>query len=224
MTHWEIRNILWYVNGTLFDTFPAITYSFSRALTEMGFSVALNVIDGLVRQSLDHCVESLSGRFRLDPDLLHRKFLESYQTVSPANQPPFPGAREVCELIHRNGGLNIAFTDSSLASALKLLETHEISDLIDETYSVDHGAHVSSSSSSYLLLLERHDLEPEETLVISNREKDFQAIGSSGIRTCLMGKAEQSMADLRIENYGQLLELLNRGEAFSSGRRHTNET
>ena len=222
MTNMKIRNILWYVNGTLFDTLPAITYSFSKALTEMGFSVALNVIDGLVRQSNAHCVETLSRRFKLDPSLLHRKFLEFYQTVSPANQPPFPGAREACEFIHRNGGLNIAVTDSSLASTLNLLETHEISDLIDETYSVEHGTHGSFNTSSLLLLLEKHDLEPEETLVIVSRENDLQAIGTSGIRTCLIGKAEQSMADLRIENYGQLFELMNGGEGYSSERRHTN--
>lgn len=224
MTNMEIRNIFWYVNGTLFDTFPAITYSFSRALTEMGFSVALNVIDGLVRQSLDHCVAAFSGRFKLDPGLLQRKFQEAYQTVPPANQPPFPGAREVCELIHRNGGLNIAVTDSSLASTLNLLETHEIADLIDETYSVEQEIHGGLSTSGFLLILEKHHLEPEKTLVIVSREKDLQALGTSGIRSCLMGKAEQSMADLRIENHGQLLELMNAGEAFSSERRHTNDT
>jgi phosphoglycolate phosphatase-like HAD superfamily hydrolase len=224
MTNMKIRNILWYVNGTLFDTIPAITYSFSKALTEMGFSVALNVIDGLVRQSNAHCVETLSRRFKLDPSLLHRKFLESYQTVSPANQPPFPGAREVCEFIHRNGGLNIAVTDSSLASALNLLEAHQLSDLIDETSSLDQGNHGNLIASSLPLILEKHFLVPQETLVISSRENDLQAIGTSGIRTCLMGKVEQSMADLRIENYGQLLELMNGGEGYSSERRHTNET
>jgi phosphoglycolate phosphatase-like HAD superfamily hydrolase len=71
----KIQNILWQVNGVLFDTYPALTYSFSRALNEMGYSVALNVIDGLVRQSLDDCVNALSGRFRLDPDLLRQRYV-----------------------------------------------------------------------------------------------------------------------------------------------------
>ena len=42
-----IRNILWDVDGTLFDTYPAITYAISKSLNKMGLSIALNVIDGV---------------------------------------------------------------------------------------------------------------------------------------------------------------------------------
>ena len=65
-----IRNILWGVDGTLFDTTPAITYAISKSLNEPGHSLALNVIDGLACQSLDHCLTTLSKRFKLDPKLL----------------------------------------------------------------------------------------------------------------------------------------------------------
>ena len=100
-------NIFWDLDGTLFDTYPAMTFAMSKALNEMGCSVALNVIDGLARQSLERCLQTLVQRFKLDPDLLRARFAESYRRVDPANQPIFPGVREVCELIHARGGMNV---------------------------------------------------------------------------------------------------------------------
>ena len=69
-----IRNIFWSVDGTLFDTYPAITHAVSKSMNELGFPVPLNVIDGLVRKSLDECVDILSERFEVDPDLLRQRF------------------------------------------------------------------------------------------------------------------------------------------------------
>ena len=45
----EIQKILWNNYNILFDTHPVITYVLRKALKEMGESVALNVIGGLVR-------------------------------------------------------------------------------------------------------------------------------------------------------------------------------
>jgi hypothetical protein len=50
----------------------------------MGHSIALNVIDGLVRRSFEECVETLSRRFKLDPGLLCSRFTESYRAIHPA--------------------------------------------------------------------------------------------------------------------------------------------
>ncbi|MFO7583234.1 MAG: hypothetical protein R6W69_00780 [Anaerolineales bacterium] len=47
-----IRHLLWDLDGTLFDTYPAITYAISKSLNELGGAMALNVIDGLARQSI----------------------------------------------------------------------------------------------------------------------------------------------------------------------------
>ena len=45
-----IRNIIWDVDGTLFDTYPAITFAISKSLLESGQNMAMNMIDGLVRR------------------------------------------------------------------------------------------------------------------------------------------------------------------------------
>lgn len=52
-----IKNIIWDLDGTMFDTYPAIVYAIGESLEELGLSVSLTVIDGYARQSLDHCYE-----------------------------------------------------------------------------------------------------------------------------------------------------------------------
>ena len=205
----SIHNILWQVIGALFDTYPALTYSYSKALSEMGFSAALNVIDGLVRQSLDDSVDILSGRFKLDPQLLRQKFIESYRSISPASQRPFPGVQSIGEFIQRNGGANLALTDTGVEFASRLLEAHQFSGWIADTLFMKNGDENQTDPSLFCAILDRYSLNPDETLLIAARGLDVEAGRMAGIRTFLYGKAETNIApDLQIETYSQLLRFL----------------
>lgn len=188
-----IRNILWQVDGGLFDTRPAITYAISNAVAEMGYSMPLNVIDGLLLQSLEHCLGTLSQRFRLDPGLLRRQFTESYLKISPDHQAPFPGTVRICEFIIRHGGINIAISQLELGAVQRLLNMHGLSDYIQN---------VLPNES---LALRKHTLNPEETLLISSYADSIK----SGIYTCLFGeKMVQINADFCITHHDELQNIL----------------
>lgn len=128
-----MRNILWDVDGTLFDTYPAITYAISQALNGLGESAALNVIDGLARQSIDLCLGTLAQRLSLDVDVVRRCYLAAYAALPLANQPPFPGAGEVCATICQRGGVNVAVTHRGTSSTQALLDAHGLADRINPT-------------------------------------------------------------------------------------------
>lgn len=205
-----MQNILWDLDGTLFDTYPAITYAISKSLNEMGLSVALNVIDGLARQSIALCLETLSQRFKLDPDLLGDRFAESYRRIDPANQPPYPGVRDVCALVHARGGLNVIVTHRSVHSTQRLLDTHHMAAYFDDIFSVvEQGYPRKPDPAMLLAALDKYTLNPSETLVVGDRELDIQAGQAAGLRTCLFGNSGLAVpADIHVSDYQQLLELL----------------
>ena len=204
-----LKNILWDLDGTLFDPYPAITYAISKSLNEMGLTIALNVIDGLVRQSIDHSIETLSRRFKLDPNLLHARFTESYRTIDPANQFPFPDVRKVCETIHAYQGLNVIVTHRSVQSTQRLLDAHAFSLLIDDIFSIEQGYPRKPDPSMLLAAMGKYSLSPGETLLIGDRDLDIQAGRAAGVRTCLFGLDETSvLPDLHVAYYEQLLNLL----------------
>ena len=208
-----ISNLLWDVDGTIFDTYPAITYAISKSLNEMGVSIAFNVIDRLTRRSLNHCIDNLSHRFQLDPDLLYRRFVDSYQTVSPTNQLPFPCVEDVCIFIRERGGVNAAVTHRGIESTQQLLTAHNLESLFNGIFSLDQGYPRKPNPGMVIAAIEQYGLIPEETMFIGDREIDIQAGQAAGIRTCLYGTAElSSPPNFRIDHYSQLLSLLREPE------------
>lgn len=201
-----IKNILWDLDGTIFDTYPAITYAISRSLNELGHSLALNVIDGLARQSIDHCMETLSQRFKLDPNLLRAQFTKSYREVSPEKQIPFPGVREVCGCVHDHGGVNVIVTHRAVASTQKLLAVHGLTSCFDHIISSEQGYSRKPDPAMVLAVLEKHNLLPDETLMVGDRELDIQSGLAAGVHTCLFGGLKTSIpVDVTIDSYEQLL-------------------
>ena len=204
-----IHNIFWDVDGTLFDTTPAITYAISKALSEMGVSIALNVIDGLTRRSFNHCLESLAQRFNLDPVLLLRQFEDTYRTISPANQLPFPGVEDVCSFIHNQGGLNIAVSHREDESSQQLLKTHGLDVFFDGIITNKQGLTYKSNSEIVLNALRKYSLNPTETLLVVDHELDIQTGYAAGIHTCLFDQEELSTsANFHISHFSQLLGML----------------
>lgn len=201
-----IKNILWDLDGTLFDTYPAITYAFNKTLKEMGMPIAMNVIDGLVRQSLNHCVQGLAQRFKIEPEMLRRRFEESYQTISPINQPPYPGAQAICEYICKTGGKNIILTHRGLVSTQILLEVHNLSHLFAAIYSVEQGYLRKPDPMMVQAAIQDHGLAPEDSLMVGDRLIDVQAGQAASTRTCLFGRAQlEMMVDFQCQGFDQLL-------------------
>ncbi|HSL45342.1 MAG TPA: HAD family hydrolase [Anaerolineales bacterium] len=203
-----IKNILWAVDGVLFDTYPAITYAISRSLNDLGLPVALNEIDALTRQSIDHCLATLSRRFKLDPGLLRLRFDESCLKVPPERQPPFPGARDVCALIHRRGR-NIIATHRSIDFARQLLRTHGFAKYFAGIVSVTEGYAHKPDPALFEAALQRFNLEKKNTLIIGSRAIDMQAGRAAGLTTCLFDSAHVSEpVDHHFNNFSQFLDWL----------------
>ncbi len=202
-----IRNILWGVDGVLFDTHPAIIYAFSKALSEMGLAIALNEIDGLTRQSVDRCLSTLSRRFKLDPGQLQLRFAEAYLKVPAANQPPMPGIRDLCALVLERGGVNLIVTQRSLESTQQLLDTHGLDKYFAGIFSA--GQAIFDEPYPFILDAAIHGfgLDRAETMLVSTDDRAVKSGRVAGLHSGLFGGAGQ-----RIDCHSQLLERLEKEE------------
>ena len=204
-----IRNVLWFVDGALFDTYPAMTYALSRAMSELGKPVALNLIGGLVRESLDRCIQTLSQRYRVPHESIRSGFDRLYQAVTPDRQPPLPGVKEVCQYIHEQGGKNVAIAQGSLSSVQRLLEAHEMAGSFAGALSLEQGYPGMPDPAILLAALDQHNLDPDETLLVGRCKTDLQAGQAAVLHTCLCRQDEGAQsAGMQVESYGQLLAVL----------------
>ena len=200
-----IRNLIWETDGVLFDTHPAVTYAISQSLNEMGCSIALNVVDDLARQSLEHCVDTLAARFKLDPTLLRQHSAEHYRQIPPERQLPFPGAREVCAWIAARGGLNLIVTARKAESTRALLAAHGMTDLFRDIFTPEQGYPCKPNPAILFAALETYALKPAEALLICRNEHDIQAGQAAGMATCLFGSEDvSSLPSLRVKDYKAL--------------------
>ena len=203
------KHLIWDVDGTLFNTYPAFTLAFSLAMIELQAPVPLDKIDRLAKVSLGHCAKILASDYGLSPEELEASFDRHYSLIPVENQGPFPGVRQACELVKNRGGLNLIVTHRRPESTQRLLEVHAMSGLFEEVVSAQQGYPDKPDPAMFDYLIEKYGLVPGETLGVGDREIDVQAGAAAGCKTALFGSNHcPTHPDFHFTEFGELVALL----------------
>jgi phosphoglycolate phosphatase-like HAD superfamily hydrolase len=203
------RNIIWDVDGTLFDTYPAIARAFQVALNDLGKDAPLEWMEILAKTSISHCVTTLANQCHLNKDDIGRAFVEHYDHTPPEEQPPFPGVITVCEYICTLGGKNIIITHRGREGTKKLLAAHKMSHYFMDCLTRDDGYPRKPHPAAFEAMLKTHNLQCEATMAVGDRDIDILAGQAAGIFTCLFGsKADEVVPNLIISSFDELYRYL----------------
>lgn len=204
-----LRNIIWDVDGTLFDTYPAISRAFQAALIDLGHDAPLDRIAELARESLGHCATTLAQDYRLEQDELEAAFLRHYDAAGPEAQPPFPGVKEICEHVCRIGGQNLIVTHRGARGTAELLAASGLTQFFSGGITHADGYPRKPDPAAFNAIIDRHGLNRDETLAIGDRDIDVQAGRAAGVFTGLFGSTGSAdEADLAISDFRDLARLL----------------
>jgi phosphoglycolate phosphatase-like HAD superfamily hydrolase len=204
-----ISNVIWDVDGTLFDTYPAIARAFKAALNDLGRDVPLDRIADLARESLDHCASTLADQCRVDPALLETAFDRQYDRTRRADDLPFPGVKEICQHIHEGGGQNLIVTHRGPQGTAELLSASHLAAYFSGCITRADGYPRKPDPAAFNAIIERHGLRREETMAIGDRDIDVLAGKAAGVFTCFFGPDDAGVdADLVIADFGELARLL----------------
>jgi HAD superfamily hydrolase (TIGR01509 family) len=208
-----IQHLIWDVDGTLFDTYPAIARSFRAAVRELGASATYDEVMRLAQVSVDHCVTTLSTTYALPADRLEELFEQHYRTITPEDQPPFAGVAAVCDHIRARGGLNLIVTHRRRAGLDRLLATHRLTAYFAGITSNDDAYPRKPDPAAFNALIERHQLPREATLGVGDRDIDILAAQTAGLRAALFGtNYGASTPDFVFTDYAALLHKLANNE------------
>jgi phosphoglycolate phosphatase-like HAD superfamily hydrolase len=210
-----IQHLIWDVDGTLFDTYPAIARSMQAAARDLGAPVTYDEIMRLVLVTVDHCVNTLTTTYALAADQLEELFDQHYQTITPEDQPPFAGVEAVCEHIRSSGGLNLIVTHRRRAGLDRLLATHRLTAYFTDILSNDDAYPRKPDPAAFNALIEKHQLPRETTLGVGDRDIDVLAAQAAGLRAAFFGtNPGASTPDFVFTDYAALLHLLANREAL----------
>lgn len=203
------RNIIWDVDGTLFDTYPSIARAFKAALKDFGKEASLDWIHELARKSLGECLSTLAGTFALDEKMLGQAFGQRYDAVKPEAQPPFPGVVAVCDYICAIGGKNVIVTHRGREGTAELLAANHMAQYFAGFLARDDGYPKKPHPAAFEAALILHNLRPGETMAVGDREIDVLAGQAAGLFSCLFrGEAEDVRADLSVGSFDELYDYL----------------
>lgn len=199
------RNIIWDLDGTLFDTYPAIVGAYQAAVRELGCEADGDWVMLLAKKSLNYCTATLADTFHLDPASIDHAFGMQYERVTPEQQPPLPGVIELCRYVCNLGGKNVIVTHREKASSLALLTEHRMTGYFAGTITSDDGYPRKPDPTSMNAALTLFKLERSETLAIGDREIDVAAGKAAGLDTCLYSVSmEDTAANYHVSDYGEL--------------------
>jgi phosphoglycolate phosphatase-like HAD superfamily hydrolase len=201
-----IRNIIWDVDGTLFDTYPAMDRAVQNALRDLGKDAALERISALTRVSLGECLSTLAEEFQLSAEEIGERFDGYYARTTLLEQPPFPGVTAVCAYICSLGGKNSIVTHRGRASTTELLAAHGMSAYFSGCAARDDGYPRKPDPAAFLAVLQAHGLKPEETITVGDRDIDMLAGKAAGVLTCLFGPGNEGVgADIVFKDFDELM-------------------
>jgi phosphoglycolate phosphatase-like HAD superfamily hydrolase len=204
-----IRNIIWDVDGTLFDTYPAIAKAFQLALHDLGKEASVDWIEACAKISLNHCVATLAAHCHLNEETIGKGFAKQYDKVRPEEQPPFPGVTSLCEYICSIGGKNVIVTHRGRDTTTELLVANNMTHYFAGCIAHEDGYPKKPHPAAFEAIIKLHNLPCEETMTVGDRDIDILAGQAAGLFTCgFRLYVEGGIADLIISTFDELYDYL----------------
>jgi HAD superfamily hydrolase (TIGR01549 family) len=204
-----IKHLIWDLDGTLFDTYPAITQAFLDALADWDHYPDPDFIMGLALTSLTESMVYLSETYNLPQEKFEEGFQNHYNRIPYTEQPLYPGVHALCAYVRSLGGKNVIVTHRPRGSASALLEVYDLNPLIEDFITGDDDFPKKPDPTSMLAIMSRNKIDNTQALAIGDRELDIAAGQAAGLRTCLFGQGDiQSQPDFQVDHYDKLLEII----------------
>lgn len=199
----------WDYDGTLFDTYDAVTRGYYRAAQAHGITISFAELRWLCKHSLGWAAQQLEARSQVPS----AEIIATYQTFAPEEETmltmqPYAGVREALAAVCAAGGHNYLYSHRDQRS-VEALAYYGLKDYFSDFITKDDHFPRKPAPDALLYLADKHQLDPAQCVMIGDRVLDVEAGLNAGMAGALFdpenfceGKAPtsliySSMDDLR---------------------------
>lgn len=173
-----IRHFFWDFDGTLMDTYPAMTEALLHVAAERGIALTGETALALLKNSLSHALAALGS----DMGALLADFRRHERALLPGMIRPVPG---IPEALAGLPGKHYLVTHRE-RDALSYLEAAGLGRFFADSVTGDDGFPRKPAPDGLLHLLRKHHLNAAECIMIGDRPLDTAAGRSAGMLSCLL--------------------------------------
>jgi len=180
----RFTHYFWDYDGTLFDTYDAVTSAFLKGVKDNGIDITFEKLRWMTKHSLGWTANQLSEQSGVPAQVI----LDGYYRHAPEEETleamkPYPGIRETLEAICRNGGKNYLYSHRDQKS-IEALRHYGLDHLFTDAITKDDHFPRKPAPDALNYLAEKHSLDPADCVMIGDRSLDVEAginAGMSGV-------------------------------------------
>ena len=209
----DIQHFIWDMDGTLFDTYPAIIADLRSALAEFGQDCDPVEAMGLMLVNLRNATRFYGEKFGIDPEeLLEVYFSYHNKTISDFSAKPMAGAEEVLKHIQQSGRYNYIFTHRKDWEAVEYLKKYGMDGYFRDLVGQDSPQFAwKPAPDAVLYLMEKYGMTASDTVMVGDRDCDLASGRDAGVRTVHFlceAVPEELECDWKFTDLRQIVELV----------------
>lgn len=201
-------SFIWDLDGTLFDSYPAIVPSAREICAEAGLRYEEAYVRDFVRRSsVNALLEQAAEARGLDFKTLKAAFNARSDSRADVIRA-IPHARELLEALREAGCPSYVYTHRG-ASSFTILENTGLAPFLAEVLTSESGFPRKPDPAAILYLLGKYHLDPANTYYVGDRQLDMEAARNAGVGSILFREPGNPTEPLGCESYviGDLREI-----------------
>lgn len=209
----RVRHFIWDFDGTLFDTYPVIIRNLRDALALYGQDANPVEAMGLMLQNIPTARNFYADRFGIPRQELQDAYDRFHaQANREMEAQPMEDVLAVLRRIREKGCHSYIFTHRKMEETRSYLEKYGLLEEFQDIIAPESPCFAPKPQpDAVLYLMEQYSMEPEDTVMIGDRECDLGSARNAGIRTAHLvcpAVPENLNCDWRLENFQTMLRLL----------------
>jgi phosphoglycolate phosphatase len=210
-----IRAVLFDFDGTLADSFAAITASTNHVRQSYGLEP---LPESVVRQYVGHGLRNLMQELcpGFPPDEAVRRYREHHPTVMHSGTQLFPGVRETIRELHRRGIRLGVCSNKAVRFSKELVQRLDLGEYLTEVLGPeDVNGQPKPNPEMLWEACRRFGVSPAETVYVGDMLIDVQAGKAAGIPVWLVHVGQAGTEDPRtaspdrvLKEFSELKELI----------------
>ena len=192
----NLKAVLWDLDGTLIDSYPAITASVNHVRSEYGLgSMTLEAVRACVGHGVIHLM--IRTVPRCDPDQARLIYSAHHEKTLKSGTKLLPGADSILSGLRGRGVRHAVCSNKPRAFSAQLLEHLGIARWVDVLLGPEDVGAPKPAPDMLILGLEKLGCKTEEALFVGDMTVDIQAARLAGLRVAVVATGSDTVDKLK---------------------------